>query len=78
MFKWTFDDCVKYGNIGCQVSNEGIQIKGKFLSKNQLSQRKFLYFVNRHSTEPSDIGHHFKRKTSHFGTYFEVPITKFM
>ena len=25
MFKWTFDDCVKYGNIGCQVSNEGIQ-----------------------------------------------------
>ena len=33
-----------------------------FLSKNQHIQRKLLYFVNRHSTEQSKNGHHFRKK----------------
>ena len=49
-----------YGNMGYHVFKWEMKLD-KFLVKNQLTQTKWLYFVNRHSNEPTNIDHHFRK-----------------
>ena len=52
---------IQYGNMGCQVAGEDTKL-ATFLIKNQLTKRKLLYFVNRHSgplAKGTKIGAHF-------------------
>ena len=43
-----------YGNLGCQISKDGIQnYIDRFLGKNPHTPRKLSYFVNSHSFEQS-------------------------
>ena len=50
-----------YDNLSCQISKRGIQNQLYFWPK--INRRKLLLFVNRHSAEPSKIGHHFRKES---------------
>ena len=60
---WLFQRFCFYGNLGCQVLKGGIQNQIVLWPKINKLPMKILYFVNRHTVETSNIGHHFRKQS---------------